>query len=115
MEHSFLAEYLQLFQQHGHECAYVNRHPYRSVRWTYGQVLATASQFARELELRQIGKGDRIVLWAPNSAEWVAVFLGSMMRGAVVVPMDDVAGPDFVKRVYQQVDARVLIASRAHV
>lgn len=115
MEHSSLAEYLQLFQQHGQECAYVNRHPYRSVRWTYGQVLATASRLARELEVRQIGKGDRIVLWAPNSAEWVAAFLGSMMRGAVVVPMDDVASLDFAKRVYQQVAARFLIASRAHV
>lgn len=114
MEHSSLAEYFQLFQKHGHEYAYVNRHAYRSVRWTYAQVFATASQLARELESRQISKSDRVVLWASNSAEWVAAFFGCMLRGAVVVPLDDIATADFATRVSQQVDARLLIASQDH-
>src|SRR5437660_5544340 len=98
MSHHSLAEYLDNFEQHGSECAYINRREYRSVRWTYAQVLNLARQFASELNRRAIAKGDRILLWGENSAEWVAVFLGCMLRGAVVVPMDDVASSDFALR-----------------
>jgi long-chain acyl-CoA synthetase len=114
MEHSSLVEYFRLFQQHGHEYAYVNRRPYRSIRWTYLQIFETACQLARELEQRGISKSDRVLLCGANSAEWVIAFFGCMLRGIVVVPIDDVATVDFANRVYQQVDARLLIGSRAH-
>ncbi len=90
-------------------------HGYRTVRWSYRQVADLAFQFARELDARSITKGERILLWAPNSAEWVAVFLGCALRGVVVVPMDDVASPDFALRVHQQVDAKLQVCSRDHV
>jgi long-chain acyl-CoA synthetase len=85
------------------------------VRWSYQQTAGTAFQFARELDARAIKKGDRILLWGPNSAEWVTVFLGCVLRGVVVVPMDDVATNDFALRVYQQVGAKLMVCSQAHV
>src|SRR5581483_4922989 len=93
---------------------YVNRRNYRNVRWTYSQVLDLAYQFARELDQRGIRKGDRVLIWGPNSAEWVASFLGCALRGVVVVPMDDIATSDFVFRVAQQVEAKLLVCSRQH-
>ncbi len=114
MERHSLAEYLESFLRRGRETAYVQRHGYRTVRWSYRKVAETAFRFGRELEARGIGKGDRVQLWGPNSAEWVAAFLGCALRGVVVVPMDDVATPDFALRVYQQVSARLLVCSRAH-
>src|SRR5262249_60884318 len=69
-------------------------------------------RFARELEARQIRKGDRIMLWGPNSAAWVAAFLGSANRGVIAVPMDHAAAPEFALRVYQQVNAKLLVCSR---
>lgn len=88
---------------------------YRTVRWSYQQVAGAAFQFARELDARAIQKGDRLLLWGPNSAEWVTVFLGCALRGMVVVPMDDVATNDFAFRVYQQTGAKLMVCSRAHV
>jgi len=114
MSHHSLAEYLDNFERHGSECAYINRREYRSVRWTYAQVLKLARQFASELNRRAIAKGDRILLWGENSAEWVAVFLGCMLRGVEVVPMDDVASADFALRVAQQVEAKLVVCSREH-
>jgi len=93
----------------------VQPHGYRTARWSYRQVADLAFQFARELDARSITKGERILLWGPNSAEWVAVFLGCALRGVVVVPMDDVASPDFALRVHQQVDAKLQVCSRDHV
>lgn len=115
MERHSLADYLENFLRRGQECAYVQRRGYRSERWSYRQVAETAFQFARELEARGIGKGDRVLIWGPNCAEWVAAFLGCALRGAVVVPMDDVATTDFVLRVCQQVGAKLLVCSREHV
>jgi long-chain acyl-CoA synthetase len=114
MERRSLADYLPDFLSRGRETAYVQPRGYRAERWSYERVAVTAFRFARELESREIGKGDRVLLWGANSAEWVAAFWGCALRGAVVVPLDDVATPDFFLRVHQQVNARLLVASRAH-
>ncbi len=100
--------YLENFLRRGRECAYVQQRGYRTVRWSYQQVAETAFRFARELERRGIGKGERVLLWGPNSAEWVAVFFGCALRGVIVVPIDDAGTADFAQRVYQQVDGKLL-------
>jgi long-chain acyl-CoA synthetase len=115
MERRSLVEYLDNFLQRGLECAYVERRGCRTLRWTYQQVAETAFQFARELEKRGIGKGDRVLIWGPNSAEWVAAFFGCALRGTIVVPMDDAAAPDFALRVHEQVNGKLLVCSREHV
>ncbi|HVO81484.1 MAG TPA: AMP-binding protein [Terriglobales bacterium] len=115
MERRSLVEYLEDFLRRGGECAYAHRRGYRAELWSYQQVAETAFQFARELEARGIGKGDRVLLWGPNCPEWVAAFFGCALRGVVIVPMDDVATPDFALRVCQQVGTRLLVSSRQHI
>src|SRR5579863_1753670 len=103
------------FQLHSQERAYGQRRGYRMEWFSYGQVLELASSFARELESRKIGKGDCVMLWGENSAQWVAAFFGCVLRGAVVVPMDNGASTDFAARVFRQVDAKLQVTSRPHV
>ncbi len=111
-----IAELLLMhFQAHRHECAYRQRRGYRTESLTYGEVMAMASGFGRMLEVRGIAKGDRVMLWGENCAEWVGAFFGCALRGVVVVPMDDGAAADFATRVYQKVSAKLLVASRRHV
>jgi len=112
MERHSLLGYFDNFLRLGREYAYIQRRGYRTVRWTYRQVAETAFQFARELAKAGIDKGDRVLIWGPNSAEWVASFFGCVLRGVIVVPMDDAAAPDFALRVYQQVDAKLLVCFR---
>jgi long-chain acyl-CoA synthetase len=97
-----------------HERAYGQRRGYRMEWFTYEQVRDISFRFARELEARQIGKGDRLMLWGENCAEWVAAFLGCAIRGVVVVPMDDGTAPDFAMRVMHQVGTKLVACSRAH-
>jgi long-chain acyl-CoA synthetase len=115
VERRSLVEYLDHFLRRGRETAYMQRRGYRTLRWSYQQVAETAFQFARELEARGIDKGERVLIWGPNSAEWVAVFFGCALRGAVIVPMDDAAAPDFALRVHHQVGAKLLVCSHEHV
>jgi long-chain acyl-CoA synthetase len=111
-----LAEFLLAnFQAHQDERAYGQRRGYRMEWFTYGQVFEMAFRFCRELEARGIGKGDRVMLWGENCAEWVAVFCGCALSAVVVVPMDDGVSAEFAARVAGQVDARLWVCSRRHV
>src|ERR1051326_3708338 len=114
MERRSLGDYLENFLLHGNDIAYVQPTGYRTVRRTYRQIARDVFRFARELESRGINKSDRILLWGSNSSEWISVFLGSALRGVVVVPVDDASTPDFALRVHQQVDAKLLVCSRSH-
>jgi long-chain acyl-CoA synthetase len=107
-----LVDYLGRFLDRGDEIAYVQPRGYRWSRWSYRQVAETAFRFARELEARGIAKGDRVSLSGANSAEWVSAFFGCALRGAIVVPMDDAASPDFARRVYEHVGAKLAVCSR---
>ena len=115
MAESLAQFFLENFQVHRHECAYRQHRGYRTESFTYGQVLAMARSFAAGLNQRGIVKGDRVMLWGENSAEWVAVFFGSALCGVILVPMDDGASADFAVRVFQQVQAKLLVGSGKHV
>jgi long-chain acyl-CoA synthetase len=111
MARTTILEYLDNFQRHAGETAYVHHRGYRMQRWTYGDVLANAHRFARELDAREIAKGDKVLIWGQNCAEWVVVFFGCLLRGVIVVPIDNISTSDFAQRVAGQVDARLCVCS----
>ena len=114
MPRTSILEYLDNFRRHARETAYVYRRGYRVQHWSYGDVLASAYRFARELDARGIGRSDKVLLWGENCAEWVAAFFGCVLRGVVVVPIDNIAAPDFAERVAQQVDAKLCVGGQHH-
>ena len=111
MARSSILEYLENFRLHAAEPAYVFRRGYRVQRWSYGEVLQNAYRFAHAIEARGIGRGAKVVIWGENCAEWIVAFFGCLLRGAIVVPIDKIAAPDFAARVAQQVDAKLCVGS----
>ena len=107
-----LLDSLDDFERWGGDCAYVFPRGYRSERWSYQRVAEVAYQFAHELQARNIGKGDAVLLWSPNCAEWVAAFLGCALCGVIAVPIDDGASPDFARRISTQVRTRLVLCPR---
>ncbi len=107
-----LLDYLDDFERWGDQPAYVFPRGYRQERWSYRRVLRVAYQFARELAGRNVAKGDAVLLWSPNCAEWVAAFLGSAISGVLAVPVDDASSPDFAQRISQQVRTRLVLCPR---
>ena len=83
------------------------------MQFTYAEISRYASQFARELELRDIGKGDALVIRAENCGEWVIAFYGALMRGVVVVPLDVESAPDFVDRVIEETGPKLIITEKS--
>jgi long-chain acyl-CoA synthetase len=112
MERSSLLDYFDDFARHGKECAYVYPRGYRHERWSYRQIADTARRFARELLARHIAKGDAVLLWSENCAEWVAALWGCALCGVIAVPVDDGASPDFARRISAQVNTKLAICQR---
>ncbi len=53
-----------------------------------GDLLRRAGRLAGGLVAAGLQRGDRVVILAPNSADWVASALGVMQAAGVVVPLD---------------------------
>ena len=100
------------FERYGNDAAFVQRRGYRREAWTYSRLAGGAVACALELKERGIRTGDRVLIWGPNSAEWAAAFWGCLLRGAIVVPMDDGATPDFARRVARDAGVKLIISSR---
>jgi long-chain acyl-CoA synthetase len=60
---------------------------YLGTRYTYVQLQKWAESFAHSLSQMGILPGDRIMLYLPNSPQWVVSWLGILMRGATAVPI----------------------------
>ena len=59
-----------------------------SFRLTYRQYLERSVQLARGLIARGVGPGDRVVVWAPNSAEVALTAMAAAFAGGVLVPLN---------------------------
>lgn len=77
--------------------------------WTYARLHDNALRAAASLRRRNLAPRDRILLWAPNSPEWVAYLLGAALRGLVVVPVDAAAPIAEVERIIEITGARLLL------
>jgi long-chain acyl-CoA synthetase len=99
-------------RKQGGAIAYASRRGYRIERWTYRDVAEVACQFARELETREICRGQSVLLWGDNSPEWVAAFLGCILRGAVAIPMDRISSVEFARSVCLQVEPKLGVCAR---
>lgn len=107
-----LIGFVRAYGAHGEEIAVRQRRGYRMENWTYGKIAGHANALAREMERRDVKKGDAVLLWGENAAEWISVFFGCLLRGAVIVPIDHASSGEFARRVAQEVKAKLAFRSR---
>ena len=93
--------------------AIVQQRGYRREAWTYQKLTRAAVLRALQLKEHGVRTGDSVLLWGPNSAEWVAAFWGCLLRGGVVVPLDDSSTLDFASRVAADAGIKFAFASRS--
>ncbi len=104
-----LATLIQDFRRYDREIAVVRYQGNRRRVATYGDIARLAGRFAALLEQKGIGLGDRVVLWAENSAPWIAAFHGCILRGVLVVPLDAYGSIDFATRVAADVKPKLAV------
>jgi long-chain acyl-CoA synthetase len=108
-----LATLVDEYRRHGKQRAVVVYRGNRHQVSTYAEVASLAERFAAELMRREIVRGDRVVLWGQNSAEWIAAFFGCVLRGVLVVPLDANGALDFAQRVIADTQPRLIAADQS--
>jgi HIP---CoA ligase len=59
-----------------------------ATRLTFAELHDEAGRFGAALVASGVAPGDRVALWAPNSARWIVAVLGLLRAGAVLVPVN---------------------------
>jgi long-chain acyl-CoA synthetase len=106
---SHLASLVEEFRRHAAETAIVVHRGNRRYAATYGELAELAGRSAAEFERRGITEGDRVVLWGENSAEWIGVFFGCLLRGVVAVPLDTAGSSDFANRIVKDISPKLIV------
>jgi len=104
-----LATLIDDFRRFDREIAVVRYQGNRRRVTTYGDLAHLAGRFAALLAARGIGQGDRVLIWAENSAEWIAAFHGCLLRGVLAVPLDAAGSTDFAERVAADVRPKLAV------
>ncbi|MFE0420645.1 long-chain-fatty-acid--CoA ligase [Streptomyces tendae] len=78
--------------------------------WTYRDLLAAATSYGSRLEDAGIRRGDRVVLIAPSTPEFVVAYLGIQAAGCVVVPMNTMSTSEEIRYVVEDCEAAGVIA-----
>ncbi|WP_199511094.1 AMP-binding protein [Nucisporomicrobium flavum] len=80
-------------------------------RWTYAEFDAAVNDVARGLLARDIAKGDRVGIWAPNCAEWVLVQYATAKIGAILVNVNPAYRTHELDYVVRQSGMRLLVSA----
>src|ERR1700739_3343843 len=108
-----LLSLLEDFARYSADVAIVQQTGYRLETWTYNRLATTAAALRSQLKRQGSGSHDRVLLYAPNSAKWVAAFWACLIRGAAVVPLDASSTPEFVARVVKDANVKFAFTTRS--
>jgi len=88
--HNFAQLLEQISRDHAGKDAIIYRSGKQQdfTRWTYARFGEECRRVARGLLAAGLVKGDRVVLWAENRPEWMAVWMGTVIAGICIVPVD---------------------------
>jgi acyl-CoA synthetase (AMP-forming)/AMP-acid ligase II len=79
------------------------------VELTFSGLLDATREFGAGLTRGGVGRGDRVAIWAPNSAAWIIALLGTAQVGGVVVPINTRWKGREAAKVLARSSARVLV------
>ncbi len=79
---------------------------------TYHTALERVRGFAGYLQQLHIEKGDCLLIWSPSRSDWLIAYLGALLVGAVIVPLDVNSKEDFLLRVAELTDTKLLITTQ---
>jgi long-chain acyl-CoA synthetase len=84
---------------------------YLGTRFSYHQVKNMAERFAAALEAVGVKAGHRVIMYLPNSIQWVVVWLGIHRIGAIAVPITPIYTPHDLKYIANDSDAQAIVCA----
>ena len=105
-----LSHLIQSLARYKDEEAIIYRTGIRRFTYSYKDVVAHAKKVGKLLQKYHVKKGDRIILWGPNSPEWVFVALGAVLNGVILVPIDVHNTAEFAKNVVKKTQPKLIFS-----
>lgn len=113
LPHETLIDLFGTFPGHGDRPALIFRSGVRRRVMTYAELYGQSLRMAGWLRAQGVAQGDRVLIWAPNSPWWGVAFWGCVAVGAVVVPVDFMAGRERADTIARLTGASLVIQSRS--
>ena len=60
-------------------------------RWNYARLGDECRRIAKGLLAAGLSRGDRVIIWSENRPQWMSVWLGTLIAGLYIVPVDFLA------------------------
>ena len=105
-------EYVENLGRFGDNLALTSRDFLKVQRLTHRQLRDAANRAANHLRSLGVKRGDRVMVVAPNGPAWMEVLLGTLLLGAILVPVDAASSEDRVRRCAKETSPKVLFVSR---
>ncbi|MCL2374616.1 MAG: long-chain fatty acid--CoA ligase, partial [Treponema sp.] len=81
-------------------------------RWSFLRYAEESRRIAKGLLAAGLAKGDRVVLWAENRPQWMAIWMGAVIAGIVIVPVDFLASEKECLNIIKITRAKAFFYSR---
>lgn len=82
---------------------------YLGETWTYAQLKALIDRFANALYHLGMRHGDKLMIYIPNSPQFIAAFFGSMKLGATPVPVSPIYTPFEIEYLINDCDVKYIL------
>ena len=84
---------------------------YLGTRFTYRKLQNLSERFAAALSDNGVKTGQKIMLYIPNSIQWIVSWLGVQKIGAVAVPITPIYTPHDISYIANDCDAEAIICA----
>ena len=96
-------------------CKSCSEHPediaivYIGTEWRYSELLNLVKRFSSSLSELGIGKGDRVLIYLPNSPQWIISWFAIASLGAISVPISPIYTPSDIEYIANDCGAKLVI------
>lgn len=81
---------------------------------TYEELQQRVHDFAGYLQSQKVKSGDKLIIWSPSSTGWMIGYLGALLTGLIIVPLDVNTRADFLECVASATHATMLLTTQKH-
>jgi len=104
---SIPAAFVELARSQAGKCAV----SYLGTNYTYGELDRLSGRFAAGLTARGVEPGSRVVIYMPNSVQWVVAWLGILRAGCVAVPITPIYTPFDLAYIANDTEAEAVVCA----
>ena len=101
----------EAFQEHAELHAHKTALFYLGTAYTYEKIRRWTLSFAHSLEDAGVQPGDRVILYLPNTPQWVVSWLGILTLGASAVPITPIYTPQDLKYIANDSGAKAIVCT----